>query len=132
MTQRRVLLVEDDEGDRELALLAFRENDFRFPVDVAVDGAQALERLGGAQTLPDLVLLDLKLPKIGGLEVLKRVRAEPRLKGLLVVVLTGSDEPRDKTEAKRLGVAHYFIKPVGLRGFVEIIRELKVLLTEAP
>ncbi len=129
MTQRRVLLVEDNEDDRELTLLAFRQSNFQFAVDLAVDGAQALERLRAAPTLPALVLLDLNLPKIGGLEVLKHVRSEPRLKELLVVVLTGSDEPEDQKEAERLGVARFFTKPVGSAGFAKIVHELERLLT---
>lgn len=128
MIRRRVLLVEDDADDLSLALLAFRDGNFPYPVDVARDGAQALAHLRGAKALPALVVLDLKLPKIGGLEVLQRVRADPRLKSLLAVVLSGSDEPRDKKEAERLGAARYFVKPVGLAEYITIVKVLESLV----
>ncbi len=131
MTGQRVLLVEDDSDDMDLTLFAFKKCRFPYPVDVARDGAEAWERLSVAQELPGLVLLDLNLPKLSGLEVLARVRADARLKGLLVVVLSGSDEPRDKKEAARLGASRFFNKPVGLEGFVAIVHALEGLLLKA-
>jgi two-component system response regulator len=129
MTERRVLLVEDDSDDIDLALFAFKECNFAYPVDVARDGAEALDRLSASNELPALVLLDIKLPKVNGLEVLALVRADPRLSQLLVVILSGSDEPQDKKEAARLGAACFFNKPVGLDGFVKIVHALENLLS---
>jgi len=129
VTQRRVLLVEDDADDMDLTLFAFKQCRFPYPVDVARDGAEAWELLSAAEELPALVLLDLNLPKINGLEVLARVRAQTRLRHLLVAVLSGSDEPRDKKEAARLGAVRFFNKPVGLEGFVEIVHEVECLLS---
>jgi two-component system response regulator len=131
MTGQRVLLVEDDSNDMDLTLFAFKQCCFPYPVDVARDGAEAWERLSSAHELPGLVLLDLNLPKLSGLEVLARMRADPRLKRLLVVVLSGSDEPRDKKEAARLGAVRFFNKPVGLEGFVSIVHALEGLLLKA-
>ena len=129
MTERRVLLVEDDPDDLDLTLFAFKQCRFPYPADVARDGAQALERLAAATVLPALVLLDINLPKVNGLEVLARLRADPRLKHLLVVMLSGSDEPKDKQEAARLGAARFFNKPVGLEGYVAIVKSLEGLLS---
>ncbi len=128
MTQRRVLLVEDDSDDMDLTLFALKQCGFPYPVDVARDGAEAWDFLCAAHELPALVLLDLNLPKVNGLEVLARVRADTRLRHLLVAVLSGSDEPRDKKEAARLGAVRFFNKPVGLEGFVKIVYELEGLL----
>ena len=132
MTELRVLLVEDDPDDMALTLFALKQCGFPYPADVARDGAQALERLSAAAVLPALVLLDINLPKVSGLEVLSRLRADPRLKHLLVVMLSGSDEPKDKMEAARLGAARFFNKPVGLEGYATIVQELKLLLGAAP
>jgi two-component system response regulator len=129
MTEKRVLLVEDFTDDMDLMLFAFKKYNFPYSVDVARDGAEALARLSAANELPALVLLDISLPKVSGLEVLARVRADPRLKHLLVVMLSGSDEPRDKKEAAKLGAARYFKKPVGSEGFVPIVRALEDLLS---
>ena len=129
MAERRVLLVEDDPDDLDMTLFAFKECGFSYPIDVARDGAEALDRLFASHELPALVLLDLNLPKVTGLEVLARVRADPRLKQLLIVVLSGSDEPRDKKQAARLGAARFFNKPVGLEGFVRITHALEGLLS---
>lgn len=125
---KRVLLVDDDPDDLELLLFAFKQSGFPYPLDVARDGAQALAFLFAAKKLPVLVLLDLSMPKVGGLEVLARVRADPRLKHLVIAVLSGSDEPRDKKEAARLGVAGFLTKPVGLQGYAEVVHAVEGLL----
>lgn len=124
----RVLLVEDEPDDLELMLFAFKQRGFPYPLDVARDGAQALDLLLAAKQLPVLVLLDLSMPKVGGLEVLARIRAHPRLKHLVVVVLSGSDEPRDKSEATRLGVAGFLTKPVGVDGYATVVHAVNGLL----
>lgn len=129
MTKRRILQVEDDPDDIELSSLAFKACNVPYQVDIARDGEEAWDYLVAARDLPALVLLDLNLPKIGGLELLRRMRSNPRLKGLLVVVLSGSDEPRDKQEAEKLGAERFITKPVGLDGFVKIVQELEGLLS---
>jgi CheY-like chemotaxis protein len=131
MTER-VLLVDDDHDDLDLILFAFKQCGFPYPIDVARDGAQALDFLFAAKELPVMVVLDLNMPKVGGLEVLARVRADPRLKHLVVAVLSGSDEPRDKNEAARLGVAGFLTKPVGVEGYVETVHAVEGLLKLPP
>jgi two-component system response regulator len=130
--KRLILLVEDNPDDVELTLRALKKT--RIPVEVIVvrQGAEALDFLfaSGAysgrnpEVLPDLILLDLKLPKVDGLEVLRRVRSAPRTRLLPVVVLTLSDEEQDVTEAYRLGVNSYVRKPVDFDRFNELLRQL--------
>lgn len=125
---KRVLLVDDDPDDLEFILFAFKQSGFPYLLEVTRDGAQALDFLFAAKELPALVLLDLNMPKIGGLEVLARVRADPRLKHLVVAVLSGSDEPRDKKEAARLGVTCFLTKPVGVEGYAKVVHAVEGLL----
>lgn len=138
-----VLLVEDNPDDEELTLLAFRNNRIANPVYVARDGAEALDFLfrRGAhagrdqKSNPRLVLLDLKLPKIGGLEVLRRLRAEPATQALPVVVLTTSNQDEDIINSYRFGANSFIRKPVEFGKFNEAIRELGcywLLLNEVP
>jgi len=136
MTQERdravILLVEDNPRDEQLALRAFRKNHIANEVVVAHDGVEALDYLFGTgaytgravQDLPQVMLLDLKLPKVDGLEVLQRVRADERTRFLPVVVLTSSDEQRDLVESYRLGVNSYVCKPVDFDQFAKAIHHL--------
>jgi two-component system response regulator len=134
------LLVEDNPDDAELTLHALTENRVSNPVVVAKDGVQALEVLFGTGSgpppeLPVVVLLDLNLPKVGGLDVLRRIRADERTKLLPVVVLTSSNEERDLVESYRLGANSYVRKPVEFEEFHIAARQLSVywlLLNEAP
>jgi two-component system, response regulator len=127
-----ILLVEDNPGDEQLALRAFRKSHIANEVVVARDGVEALDYLfaTGAHVgrdvrdLPQVVLLDLKLPKLDGLEVLQRVRADERTHFLPVVILTSSDEQRDLVESYRLGVNSYVRKPVDFNQFAEAIQQL--------
>lgn len=127
-----LLLVEDNPEDLELALRALRKANLSSRVHVCRDGAEALDFLFCAGTyadrqnraVPKVILLDLKLPKIDGVEVLRRLRAEPRTKTIPVVVLTSSKEQCDVVETYRLGVNSYIVKPVNFDGFSEIIRNL--------
>lgn len=127
-----ILLVEDNPDDVALTLRAFRKNKLKNEVVVAADGAEALDRLfaTGSQAgrdpedLPQIVLLDLKLPKVDGLEVLRRIRGEERTRLLPVVVLTSSREERDLVESYRLGANSYVRKPVNFDEFVEAARQL--------
>lgn len=132
MSDRTILLVEDNPDDEALTLRAFRKNKIDGDVVVARDGVEALDFLfaGGSHQgrnvadLPRVVLLDLKLPKIGGHEVLRRIREDPRTRQLPVVILTSSREERDVLEGYRLGANSYVRKPVNFDEFIEVARQL--------
>jgi two-component system response regulator len=117
-----ILLVEDNPDDVTFTLRAFTKNNIRNKVVVASDGAQAIDLLqpgdGTAPLRPALILLDMKLPKYDGLEVLRRIRADPATQPLPVVVLTTSSEERDIVESYRLGANSYVRKPVVFADFV--------------
>lgn len=128
---KRILLVEDDDNDLELTLTALANSHLANEVDVARDGEQALEylqRRGAYADRPDadpvVVLLDLKLPKIDGLEVLQRLRDDPKLQNVPVVMLTSSREERDIVRSYGLGVNAYVVKPVDFQEFMEAIKDL--------
>ena len=131
MDERRlnILLVEDDELDVMNVQRAFKKNNVVNPLYVAANGVEALEMLRGQRqpAVPHdrrLILLDLNMPKMGGIEFLKELRADPQLHATTVVVLTTSDEERDKVKAYDLNVAGYILKPVTLAAFVEIMATL--------
>ncbi len=121
-----ILLVEDDELDVMNVQRAFKKNHIVNPLYVAGNGVEALEILRG-DAMPKerrLILLDLNMPMMGGIEFLKELRADPELKATTVVVLTTSDEERDKVKAFDLNVAGYILKPVTLAAFIEIMATL--------
>ena len=127
----RILLVEDDPRDVELTLTALEEYNLANEVIVARDGEEALEYLysrGKFKTRssdnPAVMLLDLKLPKVDGLEVLKQIKSDGKLSMIPVVVLTSSNEEKDLVASYRLGVNAYVVKPVDFHEFVNAIREL--------
>ena len=128
MQQKIILLVEDNPDDEMLTLRALRKNNIMNEVVVARDGQQALDYFFGegasARAAPTLVLLDLKLPKIDGLEVLRRIRADQRTCMQPVVILTSSREEQDLVTGYRLGTNSYIRKPVDFEQFVEAIRQL--------
>ncbi|MGI8655128.1 MAG: response regulator [Pyrinomonadaceae bacterium] len=128
MTKCKILLVEDNADDEMLCLRALKKNNITNEIIVARDGAEALDYLfaedGGTTELPHLVLLDLKLPKINGLQVLARLRAHPRTELLPVVMLTTSIEEHDLVESYKLGVNSYIRKPVDFSEFTEVVRQL--------
>jgi two-component system response regulator len=143
MSEKVILLVEDNQDDEELALLAFQKGKVANNVVVARDGVEALDYLFGTgahagrevSDLPQLMLLDLKLPRIDGLEVLRRIRADPRTRRLPVVILTSSKEEEDLINAYDLGVNSYVRKPVAFDQFVEAVAQLQVywlVLNEPP
>jgi len=143
MRKKIILLVEDNPDDELLAIRALEKNNIMNEVVVARDGAEALDYLFGAGThagrdmsvMPQIILLDLKLPKIDGLEVLRRLRNDERTKLLPVVVLTSSKEDRDLTESYSLGANSYIRKPVNFAQFTEAIRQLGLywlVLNESP
>jgi len=124
---KTILLVEDNADDEQLTLRAMRQSDVPNIIRVARDGAEALDHLFGTSAgrrLPDLILLDLKLPKVSGLEVLQRIRADERTRTLPIVVLTSSDEERDIVESYSLGANSYIRKPVDFDEFIDAVRQL--------
>ena len=139
---RRILMVEDDPKDVELSLTALEEYNLANEVVVVRDGSEALDylyRRGSFKTRPSgnpaLLLLDLKLPKIDGLEVLQQIRGDDGLKLIPVVVLTSSREEKDMVTSYQLGVNAYVVKPVDFHQFVNAVKELGVfwaLINEPP
>lgn len=131
-SKRSILLIEDDANDIELTKRAFKRNRLANVFLVARDGAEALEMLFGSSMEAmhadlselQLILLDLKLPKVSGLEVLRKIRADERTRMIPVVVLTSSDQERDVVESYGLGANSYVRKPIDFEQFVEAVREL--------
>jgi CheY-like chemotaxis protein len=139
---KRVLLAEDNDNDVELTLAALGEHRLVNEVVVVRDGAQALEYLyargafeGRAPGNPAVVMLDIKMPKLDGIEVLRQMKADPELRSIPVVMLTSSREERDVVETYRLGVNAYVVKPVAFREFLEAVKTLGLfwaVLNEPP
>jgi two-component system response regulator len=128
---KSILLVEDNPDDEALTLRAFRKNNIKNEIVVARDGVEAVDYLFAAEThangdlrVPQVILLDLKLPRMDGLEVLRRIRADERTKLVPVVVLTSSKEEQDLVESYRLGCNSYVRKPVNFDEFMEAARQL--------
>jgi two-component system, response regulator len=125
MPAQLIVLVEDNPDDQTLTLRALKKQNVANEIIVLNDGVEALEfLLDPDKPLPNLVLLDLKLPKLDGLQLLRRLRSEPRTQVLPVVVLTSSDEDRDVIEGYRLGANSYIRKPVDFNQFTEAVRQL--------
>ncbi len=119
-----ILLVEDNPDDVELTLRAFEKNNIINEVVIAKDGQEALDYIFGDKELPLLVLLDLKMPKVDGMEVLRRIRSDERTRTLLVVILTSSKEENDLINGYKLGVNSYIRKPVDFDQFIESVQQL--------
>jgi len=138
----RILLVEDDHRDVELSMTALEEYKLANEVVIARDGQQALDYLyyrgdfeSRIKENPAVILLDLKLPKINGLEVLQQIRSDERLKMIPVVVLTSSQEEKDMVSSYALGVNAYVVKPVDFHEFINAVKELGVfwaIINEPP
>jgi len=130
--QMQILLIEDNPHDAELTLRAFKKNNLVNNIIRVCDGEEAFDFVfarGSFKTfnklnMPKLILLDLKLPKVGGLEVLNALKADPVMKFIPVVVLTSSDEESDMIESYRLGVNSYIVKPVDFDKFVEAVSHI--------
>jgi CheY-like chemotaxis protein len=138
-----ILLVEDNPDDVELTLRALKNQKISNHIEVVRDGAEALDFIfctgqfehRSMENAPKLVLLDLKLPKVDGLEVLEKIKSDPRTKAIPIVVLTSSTEERDIVESYKLGVNSYITKPVDFEQFSESVRQLGLywlLLNEPP
>ena len=143
MNDKTILLVEDNPDDEALTLRALKKNNILNPVTIVRDGAEALDYLfcqgayagRDARLQPAVILLDLKLPKIDGLEVLKRLRADARTRLLPVVILTSSKEEQDLASGYSLGANSYIRKPVDFTKFMEAVRQLGLywlVLNEPP
>jgi CheY-like chemotaxis protein len=135
-TAKLILLVEDDPDHELLTIRALKRSNIGNDVRVARDGEEAIEMLFGTNAVrPQVILLDLKLPKVDGLEVLRRIRESPQTRMLPVVVLTSSDEERDLVRSYQLGVNSYIRKPVNFNDFAEATRQLGMywlVLNECP
>jgi two-component system response regulator len=142
MSEKVILLVEDNPDDGELTLRALKKNNIQNDVVIARDGAEALDYLFGTgayagrdlSQMPSVTLLDLKLPKVDGLEVLKRIREHEQTKFLPVVILTSSKEEQDLIKGYSLGANSYIRKPVDFSQFIDAVRQLGLywlLLNEA-
>ena len=126
---RPILLVEDNPMDVDLTKRAFARHKLANPIEVARDGEEALTYLSHWETddpLPVVVLLDLKLPKVDGLEVLRRIKAHPQFRTIPVVILTTSEEDRDIQTAYEVGVNSYIVKPVGFEKFLEVAAHIEL------
>lgn len=132
MSDRPILLVEDNPMDVDLTLRAFKRHRVTNTIEVARDGEEALQwlpRWEAGEPWPAVILLDLKLPKIDGLEVLRQLKQHPRLCVIPVVVLTTSEESADLQAAYRLGVNSYIVKPVAFDKFIEVSQQLELYWT---
>lgn len=137
-----LLIVEDDPNDLELTLRALKKGKFTNRIQVARDGAEALDFIFGEGgnsrshgETPRLILLDLKLPKVDGLQVLRRLKEDERTRAIPVVVMTSSKEQSDLVESYRLGVNSYVVKPVSFEGFAKAVQDLGfywLLLNQIP
>ena len=141
--KKTILLVEDNPDDEMLTLRAMKKNKILNEIVVARDGSEALDYIFGTgkyegrdvAASPQLILLDLNLPKIGGLEVLKRIREDSRTRLYPVVILTSSREERDLVESYKLGANSYIRKPVDFNQFIEAVQQLRLywlVLNELP
>lgn len=134
MDEIEILLVEDNPADAELTLRALKKNNIANRIVVTGDGEEALDFIfargkysnRSIDSIPKLILLDLKLPKIGGIEVLGQLKGNPKTKMIPVVVLTSSREEKDIVESYKLGVNSYIVKPVDFDKFVKSVKELGV------
>jgi len=135
MSDRKILLVEDNPDDIALTTRAFKKYNLVNQIDIARDGVEAIDYLKNNSKLPSLVLLDIKLPKVDGLEVLQFIRKNESTKLLPVVILTSSKEERDLIESYKLGANSFVRKPVDFDEFMNAVKELGLywlLLNENP
>ena len=127
--QRPLLLIEDNPMDVDLTIRAFKKSNVKNPVEIARDGAEALEcitRYEAGEPAPIVILLDLQLPKVSGLEVLKALKSNDKTASIPVVVLTTSSEDRDINTAYKLGANSYIVKPVDFDKFVTVAQHIEI------
>jgi CheY-like chemotaxis protein len=133
MNELHILLVEDNHMDVELTLDAFREARLRNTIHVASDGEEALNYIFGRTVyadrekypMPGLILLDLKMPRVDGFEVLRQVKSTPIIKRIPVIVLTSSKEEGDRALSYDIGANSYLVKPVSFEGFIHVVRQIE-------
>jgi CheY-like chemotaxis protein len=123
-----ILLVDDDPDDAELFRLAAGRAGILHPLRIAVTGMEALDLLLEKRLSPVVTLLDVNMPGLGGLEVLRRLRGHPSMKNLVVMMLTSSELERDQLDARKLGCSLYFVKPSTFPGYLELAERIKALL----
>jgi len=130
---KQILLVEDNPNDVELTIEALKANNILNPIDVAEDGEKALDYLHKKAKFsnrtsgnPIVILLDIKMPKIDGLEVLKEIKSDPKLQLIPVVILSSSKEEQDLLKSYKLGVNAYVVKPVGFEEFVTAVKNIGI------
>jgi CheY-like chemotaxis protein len=119
---RRIVLIDDDENDRRLALRALRSCRWPVAVEAACDATVGMRMLAGE--LPSLVLMDIKMPGLGGLEALERIRSQDRLDQVPIVIFSSSDEVRDRQRAAEVGASAFVVKPVDVLRFSKVVREI--------
>lgn len=124
-----VLLVEDDKVDAMTVIRSFKELSITNNVEHRINGVEALAYLNQAEEKPCLILLDINMPKMNGIELLEKLKKNEELRKIPVVILTTSNDERDKLESYNLGVAGYMIKPVNYGQFVEVIRSVNMYWT---
>jgi two-component system, chemotaxis family, response regulator Rcp1 len=125
MTEIKILLVEDNEGDIILTQEALKDGKIKNHIIIARDGIEALSLLDSAHPLPDLILLDINLPKLNGLEVLTAIKTDPRLKFIPVIMLSTSDEQNDILTSYNNYANCFITKPVGFNRFIEVVRTIE-------
>lgn len=124
-----IMIVEDNPVDLDLSLRAFKKQKFLNPIIIARDGEEAMsfiDKWEKGETKPILILLDIKLPKVSGLEFLKKLKSNPELKSIPVVILTTSSEARDVKEAYEYGANSYILKPVEFEKFIEVASQIDI------
>ena len=124
LNEMEILLVEDDPADAEMTMRALRRNHLANRIHWVKDGEQALDCMFGEHQLPKLVLLDLKMPKVDGMEVLRRLKADPATQAVPVVIMTSSNEEKDVVESYKLGANSYIVKPVQFEQFLETVSKI--------
>jgi two-component system response regulator len=122
--QIEILLAEDNAEDAEMTMRALRRNHIANQLHWARDGAEALEYIRAAVRAPKLILLDIKMPRVDGIEVLRQLKADPATRAIPVVVMTSSNEERDVVESYRLGVNSYIVKPVQFDEFMQTVAKI--------
>ena len=132
LTNNPILLVEDNPVDIDLTIRAFKTSNLTNPIQIARDGEEALtyiKKWDSGETIPVVILLDLKLPKVDGLDVLKTIKSHPKYKTIPIVILTSSSENSDIDKAYKFGVNSYIVKPVNFDNFLNVAKQIELYWT---